>query len=782
MASITYNPPPTCKRFIKEYLPGQLFYSWIDGPVGCLPADSEFLTPSGWKRMDAWRPGDMVGVYDPETRTMRFEQAEYVRLPSREPFHVFDSGSLRMELSPEHKVLYQDYRGRAQICTADQMARQPSKRTIPTTFRVAGADRRPDLSDTEIRWRVAFSADGHSPVAGLQSKVTLRKERKKERLRKLLEDLGAQWREVQVPDRPTETTFWVRDERATPKSLEWVWGLSARQLEIVLDEVDHWDGLHDHAEKRFSTTVKENADAIQYAAHATGRRASIRVWRDPRDPAWAPLYTVSICVGDNPKNRAMVRGDTTRISTREAPDGMKYCFTTSTGFFVARCADTVFVTGNSGKTTALFFKLVTMAKLQEPGPDGIRRSRAVVVRNTLPQLKDTTLTSWGYWFKHGEAGVWRETDKKFTLMFDDVECEVLFRALDTADDVARVLSLEITFAVLDEFVQIPRAIVDALSARLGRYPSAKDGGATNWGMFGASNPDTEDNWWHDYLHKDLPDNAFYYSQPSGLSDKAENLENLPGGQGYYLNQAKGKPKAWIMQFIEAKWGFSAAGRPVIESFNPELHISRTRLLFDPHLPLVAGFDPGLGGSAFIFGQQDLTGRVRVLGELIQTNMGAQRLIDERLKPYLRSRFPDAQVIIAPDPAAAYRNNADEKTVTDVLRKHFDISIETNNRLSLRVDALDHYTTRLVGSDPAFLIDEQACPVYCRAMRGGWRYAMDPKKDMPRSPEPEKNAYSHPGDAGGYLARYFHRDNERVISRQRRATQRRPVAANIYHFT
>ena len=178
----------------------------------------------------------------------------------------------------------------------------------------------------------------------------------------------------------------------------------------------------------------------------------------------------------------------------------------------------------SGKTTGIFFKLIHMAARQKPSPDGVRRSRAVIVRNTLPQLRDTTLSSWAYWFKDGQAGQWLATQNKFVLKFNDVECEVLFRPLDTADDVARVLSLEVTFAILDEFVQIPREIVDALSARLGRYPASKDGGATNWGMWGSSNPDTEDNWWFDYLHNNLPDNARYFVQPSGFSEDAENID------------------------------------------------------------------------------------------------------------------------------------------------------------------------------------------------------------------------------------------------------------------
>lgn len=414
----------------------------------------------------------------------------------------------------------------------------------------------------------------------------------------------------------------------------------------------------------------------------------------------------------------------------------------------------------SGKTTGIFFKLIHLAMKQKPGPDGMRRTRAVIVRNTLPQLRDTTLSSWAYWFKDGQAGQWLATQNKFILRFNDVECEVLFRPLDTADDVARVLSLEVTFAILDEFVQIPREIVDALSARLGRYPAAKDGGATNWGMWGSSNPDTEDNWWFDYLHNSLPENARYFVQPSGFSDSAENLMNLPGNAGYYTNQAKGKSEAWIKQFIEAEWGYSAAGKPVIPTFKNELHIAKGELKYHANLPLIIGLDPGITGSALIFGQEDLHGRLLVLGELIQSGYGIERLIQERVRPYIRSRFPDAQVTVAPDPAAANRAQTDERAVVDVIKRYFPVKIETNNRLAMRLNAIEHYTTRLTDIGPALLIDAKECPVLVRALKGGWRYVVDTKRDTIKGAEPEKNQYSHPGDAFGYLCRYFHRQAER----------------------
>ena len=436
----------------------------------------------------------------------------------------------------------------------------------------------------------------------------------------------------------------------------------------------------------------------------------------------------------------------------------------------------------SGKTTSLFFKLVHMAKLQEPSKDGIRRTKAVIVRNTASQLRDTTIASWNYWFKDGQAGTWRATDSKFTLRFNDVECEVLFRPLDTPDDIERVLSLEVTFAILDEFVNIPLQIVDALSSRVGRYKMPDGMKVTNYGVWGSSNPSTEDNQWYPYLHENLPDNARYFHQPSGFSEDAENLENLPGGRAYYDNQAKGKSVAWVRQFLEAQWGFSAAGKPVIGTFDADKHLAKSPLLYDKNAPLIVGFDPGLAGSAFVFGQEDLNSRLKVYGELVQEGYGAKRLVEERLRPYLRRRFPDARVIIAPDPAAALRSQRDEKTVVDELRRHYEVRYETNNRISQRLGAIEHYSARLTDVGPALIVDAKECPVLVRALKGGWRFRMDTKTDTMASPEPEKNQYSHPGDALGYLARYYSAISDKAERRARAPigqTGQQPV--NVYHF-
>ena len=434
----------------------------------------------------------------------------------------------------------------------------------------------------------------------------------------------------------------------------------------------------------------------------------------------------------------------------------------------------------SGKTTGIFFKLCYMASLQAKSPDGIRRSRAVVVRNTMPQLKDTTMVSWGYWFKQGQAGTWNQTDKIFTLKFSDVEVEVLFRPLDTPDDVARVLSLEVTFVIIDEFVEIPKAIIDALSARVGRYKQPDGTPVTNWGMWGSSNPSTEDNWWFDYLHKDLPDNVRYFLQPSALTPEAENIENLPGQRGYYDNLVKGKSEAWIKQYVETEWGFSVAGTPVIPDYRSAIHLSKRRLTFNPYRALIIGLDPGLGGSAMIGGQQDEDGKIAVLFELVQKGMAADELIARRLKPLLRDRYPTARVIIAPDPASAVRAQSNSSTVVKEFKKHFDVEVETNNRLPLRIDAYNHFINRMVAGQPAFQLDPE-CRTLDRALKGGWRWALDQKRNSTiKGSEPDKNEWSHPGDAGGYLCRYFHKQTQRELRYGKAAFTPPQFSARSYH--
>lgn len=434
----------------------------------------------------------------------------------------------------------------------------------------------------------------------------------------------------------------------------------------------------------------------------------------------------------------------------------------------------------SGKTTGALMKILYHASRQAPSPqDGIRYTRFVVIRNTGPMLRDTTIKSFFEWFTPGVAGQWRATDKDFIFRFGDIRCEVLFRPLDTPDDVGRVLSLEVTGAVIDEFVEIPKDIVEALSGRCGRYPSVKNGGCTWAGMWGASNPGNEDNWWYDWLYKPWEDVVHedgtiepgeqakarmlgYFEQPDGLSPQAENLDNLRGKQNYYRNLIVGKSDAWINQFVRVRWGFSLSGTPVWKMFNAGLHVAPS-LRPLRHVPIVIGFDAGLTPAAII-GQMDSFGRALILAEAVSENMGARRFCREKLMPLLRSLgLTEYELLLAGDPAIKQRAQTDERTVAEILHEETQIPVVTarTNDLAARLDSVDSFLTALTEAGPAFVIDS-GCKTLIRGLSGGYRYAINTRGV--RAAKPDKNSFSHPCDALQYLCMQLRRS---VVIAERR---------------
>lgn len=204
----------------------------------------------------------------------------------------------------------------------------------------------------------------------------------------------------------------------------------------------------------------------------------------------------------------------------------------------------------SGKSSGCVMEILRRAVEQRPGPDGIRRTRFAVIRNTRPQLKDTTRKTFEQWIPEA-LGKWNEQDFEFHMRFGDVDCEVLFRALDRPQDVRKVLSLELTGAYINEAREIPKEVVDGLQGRVGRYPSKAQGGCTWFGIWMDTNPWHVGHWGHSLFSVEKPEGHEVYEQPSGLALEAENRENLP--QGYYERLCHGKDTEWVDEYVRAKY-------------------------------------------------------------------------------------------------------------------------------------------------------------------------------------------------------------------------------------
>lgn len=112
--------------------------------------------------------------------------------------------------------------------------------------------------------------------------------------------------------------------------------------------------------------------------------------------------------------------------------------------------DPTFVTGffgplGCGKTTAGALKAWLYGQAW-PG------AKVAIIRDTWPNLRDTTQSTFFDWFPDGIAGRYLRTERKFLLWTEDKDrpAEMLFRAMDQKEDMANVLSLDLAAAWVDE--------------------------------------------------------------------------------------------------------------------------------------------------------------------------------------------------------------------------------------------------------------------------------------------------------------------------------------------
>lgn len=407
----------------------------------------------------------------------------------------------------------------------------------------------------------------------------------------------------------------------------------------------------------------------------------------------------------------------------------------------------------STKTTAGLIKIIYEAKRVAPCKDGIRRSRVAVIRNTRQMLFDTTIPDFEKWF--GEYGVLLKQEGKFLIKVDDVECEVLFRGLDDANDARRLLSLQLTFGVMDEFREINQDIFNALTGRLGRYPDKSmngvgccdDSGKQIHKVWGMTNPPDRDTAWEAFL-TEPPENAAVFMQPSGLSPEADWVEFLP--DGYYENLAEGKSEDWVDVYVHGKFGASLSGKPVFRAFNRDTHVAKTPLAPNKAStqPVIVGFDcTGLNPAAVI-GQLGFEGRLFVFDSMCATDMGVIRFIREKLKPLLSNKYAGCKVVFVIDPAGMSRQ-ADERNVKDMLEAEgFAVKPARTNGIAARIAAVEQFLTRTVDGKAGMTIDPEAGDVI-PALAGKYRFKVNNKGETADTPE-KSHPWGDVADALQYL--------------------------------
>lgn len=399
----------------------------------------------------------------------------------------------------------------------------------------------------------------------------------------------------------------------------------------------------------------------------------------------------------------------------------------------------------SGKSSGCVIEIVRRGHRQEPGSDGIRRTRFAVIRNTYQQLKDTTIKTFHDWLPPEHFGRHYKQDHRYVInRFPNVEIEILFRALDRPDQVDNLLSLELTGAWVNEAREVPWSIVNALQGRVGRYPSKREGGCTWYGVFMDTNPPDEDSDWFKVFEETRPENAAVFKQPSGLSPEAENLDHLP--DGYYDNLQLGKDPDWVKVYVHGEYGFVRDGKPVYPEYNDNIHCKECKPTRKK--PIRRGWDFGLT-PACTFSQLLPSGQWIVFDELTSDSVGIDRfsdvVLDHCAEHYLGYEFEDFG-----DPAGSQRAQTDERTCFDILSAK-GVSVEPGEVSdALRVEAVKKPLNTMIGGEPGLLVDPK-CRMIRKGFIGGYQYRRVLTSKEKYTDKPDKNHYSHPHDALQYDA-------------------------------
>jgi hypothetical protein len=363
---VTY---PKVMEELEEINSGKYVETIFTGGIGCVPFDTEFLTPTGWKTFSSYTEGDKVAQYDISTKKVTYiTPLDYIDAPSDGWFKWENKRSFEMQVSPEHRVLWStEYKKDLPLIeTANTLANRHLSLVdglsgcIPSCF--SGGQEGISLTDEELRLMVSFLADGNlhpyvkkeGEFAGRKmGRVTVRKERKKERLLYLLNACSIKFTTTTSKNRPTEECYSFYPPIET-KSYAFLWKANQSQLEIITQELKYWDGLFSDEELRFYTADKEAADFVQYAWAAIGHKSYIGVRSSSSRGGRKALYivTTSHAYDEGYKLRGTTCG---YIPPTE--NERKYCFSVPTGFMVVRQHGKIFITGNSAKTHSALYTL-----------------------------------------------------------------------------------------------------------------------------------------------------------------------------------------------------------------------------------------------------------------------------------------------------------------------------------------------------------------------------------------------------------------------------------------
>lgn len=381
----------------------------------------------------------------------------------------------------------------------------------------------------------------------------------------------------------------------------------------------------------------------------------------------------------------------------------------------------------SAKTSGLSMMALRAAVRQAPSPDGVRRTKTMVVRTTYQQLLKNTIPSWRT-ILGGVATINNGTPPSGKAVFPledgtTVEWLIEFMALDSPNASNDILGAEMTNIVLDEVASMEsEAMVLALLSRVGRYPSAKFGGPTKTDVWGSTNGPKKSHWLYEWVQgsqdkffsmMEVQSKRKYFElfrQPAGLVQDAdgvwqphpdaENIANLFGGYNYYYAQLV-RSKQDIQAYVQGEFSDLQSGKVVYPAFRRDMHVTGYDSLmatWGKRGKIMLSFDFGRTPVCLVVIQNNGGGLI-VIDEIMGEDVSVDGLWTGSIRPVLLDKYPRTELgNCVGDPAGADQMQATEDSPYSVLQKH-GVPIQfpgggRKDRLDVRIEAVRQRLTRL----------------------------------------------------------------------------------------
>ena len=414
----------------------------------------------------------------------------------------------------------------------------------------------------------------------------------------------------------------------------------------------------------------------------------------------------------------------------------------------------------SGKTQASIVEILHRIMTQPPSKDGIRKSRWLAVRNTLPDLESTTIKDFKAITEGMGIGTWRNVSP-VTCTIDTVDtegyqvkAEIMFRSFDSGLDEKKARGMQLTGCWLNELKELNKSNVDMILSRVGRYPARAECPNSWYGAIGDSNCPDSDHWLGVFMQGGKPDNWWIGRQPGAVTkvdgrwivnQLAENIRNLP--DAYYENLRQGKAENWIRANLGNELVYVSDGRPVHDSFNESVHVRHCGI--HPGQKLYIGVDWGRTPAA-AFCALNADGSWSVFDELVTTNTSAYTF-GKILADKIARDYPGHDTEIYADPAGNQQSQTRDESCFQMLEESGLYATPCHtNRFELRAGALDKQLQSMTRGKPDIEFDPK-CRTLIKGLAGAYQYKrLQVAGDDRFRDSPDKGPESHVCEALHYV--------------------------------